>query len=199
MDRPSTFFKRQHVGKNKISAIVRSVCELEEVKGVGKKEYATMHSLRGSMALILLESGHNDAAIIKRTGHAAVETLRKYLHLQGFEGIRMQGSLMGRKQTVDEAEDLDVGVIEHAAVVDAKPAVVSHPSVIVPQVQVTTDAKPQMNPLVIAPSSSVGGYHSVGAISATTVNVNFMCADPAMMMQAAGFIQAQKPPAAPDS
>ena len=51
--------------------------------------------------------GHNDAAIIQRTGHSAVETLRNYLHLQGAEGIKMQRSLMGLRNDVTGDVDED--------------------------------------------------------------------------------------------
>ena len=80
------------MGKGPISIVVKTVCMIEKVTGVGDKAYATMHSMRGTMALILLQAGHNDASIIKRTGHSVVETLRNYLHLQDLEVLRMQRS-----------------------------------------------------------------------------------------------------------
>lgn len=39
------------------------------VQGVGKKTYATKHSLLSSMILLLIEHGHTNAEILKWTGH----------------------------------------------------------------------------------------------------------------------------------
>ena len=45
------------------------------------------------MCALLIEAGHSDSAIMKRTGHRVHESLKNYQHLLGCEALHQQRSL----------------------------------------------------------------------------------------------------------
>lgn len=49
--------------------------------------HITEHSLRGRMIQWLMDAGHSDANIMKRTTHKSLESLDNYNHLFGRTGI----------------------------------------------------------------------------------------------------------------
>jgi len=87
------FFKPQHLGRDSFSKRVRNMGTLNGIKGEGVLEGITRHSLRATMIQFLLDAGHSEAAIAKRTGHRDINSIKSYNHLRGAEGIMQQESI----------------------------------------------------------------------------------------------------------
>lgn len=92
--RKREFFKRQNLGINKFLQVVKTVSMKEGVSGIGSKAFATNHGLRGTLASLLIQSGHSDTSVSKRTGHKDLRSLQHYQNLQGAEGQQQQVNIL---------------------------------------------------------------------------------------------------------
>ena len=173
---PNSYYTRNVLGKNKFNTIVKTVCINENVRGRGPKDYATMHSLRKSMIQVLVDAGHSDVAIAKRTNHRDIGSMRKYTHIQGQEGHEQQRTIAGVRRGLhstpggrlsDIAEAKDVVCEPHNPIVSSPVKDKKLPEMdagMRPDVPSGTGIPHQFN-AVPAPQ--------ISAINATTVNVAY--------------------------
>ena len=80
-DRPLTFFRDAHFGKNSFSSTFKECFQAEGATVIEDHEYPTTHRLRGTMCALLIETGHSDSSIMERTGPRLQESLKHYQHL----------------------------------------------------------------------------------------------------------------------
>ena len=74
--------------------VVKKVCEEEGIAGSGVKSWVTSHGLRGTVATLLVQSGHADSSVAMRTGHRDPRSLKSYQNLRGMEGLQQQRDLV---------------------------------------------------------------------------------------------------------
>ena len=91
----SSYFKKQHLGRNSFSKIVKTVCASLGSSGTGVKPGMTTHGLRCTVTTLLVEAGHSDSSIAMRTGHDDPCSLRNYQNLQGRGREKQQEGILG--------------------------------------------------------------------------------------------------------
>ena len=91
----SSYFKKQHLGRNSFSKIVKTVCASLGISGTGVKHGMTTHGLKGTVTTLLVEAGHSDSSIAMRTGHRDPRSLKNYQNLQGRGGEKQQEDILG--------------------------------------------------------------------------------------------------------
>ena len=91
----SSYFEKQHLGRNSFSKIVKTVCASLGISGTGVKHGMTTHGLRGTVTTLLVEAGHSDSSIAMRTGHCDPRSLKNYQNLQGRGGEKRQEDILG--------------------------------------------------------------------------------------------------------
>ena len=72
----SKIFRNQNLGRKKLKSILKSVCGSLKIGGSNENAEITLHSLRGTAASILLESGCSDSNVAMRTGHRDLRSLK---------------------------------------------------------------------------------------------------------------------------
>lgn len=87
------FFKGQPLGEHSMRRIIQSACLINNITGSGGNAGIVTHSLRGTVATLLLEAGTPYSAITMRTGHKQVDSLKHYQNLRGIEGKKQQNIL----------------------------------------------------------------------------------------------------------
>ena len=95
---PEKFFKPQAIGRNKMSSIIKEVCQCLGIRGQGAAEHVTAHGLRATMISLLISAGYSDASIVLRTGHRDSRSLQSYHNLKGQNGVDQLASLFGEKR-----------------------------------------------------------------------------------------------------
>ena len=91
----STFFKPQVIGRNKMSSIVKEVCQCLGIRGDGVAKHMTTHGLRASMISLLISSGSSDAPVVLRTRHRDSRSLQSYHNLKGSSGLKQLAAVFG--------------------------------------------------------------------------------------------------------
>ena len=93
----SNFFLAQMMGEHTLRTSIQEACEKNGIVGVGDKHGIVTHSLRGTVATLLLEAGRTDTATALRTGHLQNDSLKSYKNLAGSEGKIQQRAIFSGK------------------------------------------------------------------------------------------------------
>lgn len=73
-----------------IRRIIQSACKSLCIEGTGENNGIVTHSLRGTVASMLIQAGTPDSAITMRTGHRNTDSLKSYQNIRGKEGKTQQ-------------------------------------------------------------------------------------------------------------
>lgn len=84
--RPSQFFCDQTLSKHTTHKSIQRAFEANNVVDLGDRRVIVPHSLRGTVATLLMESSRAESSDLDRTGHRQLETLLNYQNLAGNEG-----------------------------------------------------------------------------------------------------------------
>lgn len=95
----SKFFKQQPIGRYLMSTIVKDVCLSLGIQGEGAAKFMTTHGLRATMISLLIASGHSDASVMLRSGHADSTSLQSYHNLRGQHGADQLVGMFGGNNT----------------------------------------------------------------------------------------------------
>ena len=78
----STFFTYQSLGRNTFPKIVPGECAKQDITGDSPHKKETLYGLRVSMITFLQNAGFSDSAIVLRTGHRKMNSLKHCTNLR---------------------------------------------------------------------------------------------------------------------
>lgn len=71
------FFKAQPLGEHTIRTTIQDACRNLNIVGIGTKDVIVTHVLHGTVTTRLLECNREESAIMQRTRHNKIPTLRQ--------------------------------------------------------------------------------------------------------------------------
>lgn len=89
------FFHAQPLATNRLRKYIKDACHSNSIKSLIMNEEITTHSLQGTVATALIESGPLDSAATMRTSDKQIDFLRNYQNLRGREGKEQQSIIFG--------------------------------------------------------------------------------------------------------
>lgn len=91
------FVKKIPIGENSFRHYFMEVTKSCNVKGVGFRDYPTLHSLRGTLISKLQRLDHIESQIVQSTWHKSIASINSYTTTLGLEGEMQQNHVFAKE------------------------------------------------------------------------------------------------------